>query len=269
MATLIRRSVVLGGRKLGQASVYRMPCRTLILESGGLIGLVQGALVAAHDFTGLPWWSTIALSTVTLRIGLLPLVHQQSLVSRKLAKAMPELSLLVQLYRQKVGEARSMKKAHLSPGPDNIQSLFQLTSSLRKGIKATLALHDIRMLELLGYPLIHLYLFCLFVFSVRDLVLHGPLDLGLEQGGLGWFRDLSERDGSLLLPLTALSLSYANIDTALNYNSSNKSGALQLLRDGAQSLLLLSLPMVSTLPCGVFCYWIPNGIMTTLIAMRR
>eukprot|EP01031_Cornospumella_fuschlensis_P035787 gene35786-43405_t len=266
MQSVLRRSSVWRVRNLA-----RPPRRGLVdsatgvaelVNGGGLIGLVQGGLCWVHGITGLPWWSTIALSTAALRVGLLPLVHQQNRVSQKLAKAGPELSMLAQLYRQKVREVATINKAQAGG------AVLGLTRSLWKGVRATLVLHEVSVLELLGYPLLNLYVFLLFVFSVRDLVLHGPAALGLEAGGAAWFVDLSEKDGTLLLPLSAVCLSYANIDHALG-GGAGKGGVLRLVRDGAQCLLLLSLPLTSTLPAGVFCYWIPNGLATAALAMHR
>ena len=86
-----------------------------------------------------------------------------------------------------------------------------------------------------------------------------------DDEGVLWFHDLTQKDPTFILPLTAIAISYLGIDVALL----GSTGRLAIaLKDVFQTLLLISVPFVAVLPCGVFCYWIPSsafGILQSLV----
>lgn len=65
------------------------------LSTSRPVGIMQDALVMIHDGTGLPWWASIALTTVAFRsIVTLPLtIYQQKITARieKIALEMPAI----------------------------------------------------------------------------------------------------------------------------------------------------------------------------------
>lgn len=219
--------------------------RAFSVEFASIVSSVQSSLISVHTVTHLDWWATIGLSTIAMRLALIPLVRQQILLSHKIGKATAEINFLSQLLKQRLSSATKPEES------------VQVVQVFIKGLRSCLVLHDIRVWEFFLYPAINFGIFVTFVYSVRDLVLHGPLDLHLEEGGLLWFRDLSEKDLSFVLPFLALSVSYINLDIALTSPRSSK--FVTVMKDVFQSLILLSVPFVSSLPCGVFCYWIPNS----------
>jgi YidC/Oxa1 family membrane protein insertase len=232
--------------------------RLFSLEVTSVFAGVQQALVTFQHISQLDWWATLGLSTVVIRLAVLPLVRKQIIASRKLALAMPEINFLFQLLHQRLS----------SPAVTTAKDYQKVVNVFFKGASACLVLHEVRLGELLLYPLLNLTIFVTFVTAVRDLVLHGPVELNLDYGGMLWFKDLTDKDATFMLPITALSLSYLNLDMAMNSNS--KSKFLLLLRDTFQCLVLLSIPAAAALPTGVFCYWIPNSAFALLqtIALR-
>jgi len=219
---------------------------------------IQNALQTIHLTYGLPWWATIATSTIFVRTSLLPLVRSQILASRKLSAAIPELTFLFQLLRNRLAEL---------PLRQNVQRM-EVLNTFMKGFRATLILHEVNLAEILFYPLVNFSVFVTFVYSVRDMVIHGDSSLNLDAGGLFWFTDLSDKDRTYLLPLAAIGISYGAIELALGRNLGK---IALLLKDILQSMLLVSMSFVSSLPAWVFCYWLPSslfGIAQTL-ALRN
>ena len=70
--------------------------------------LLENGLVMLHYDCGLPWWGTIALTTLVARCGMLPLTVMQSKSMAKLAKVKPQLDVL---------QAR-LKEASSARGPN-------------------------------------------------------------------------------------------------------------------------------------------------------
>jgi membrane protein insertase Oxa1/YidC/SpoIIIJ len=232
---------------------HRPPVRKFSTDI--ILQTIQTGLTTLHTVSGAPWWLTIGMSTLFVRTSLFPLVRFQIISSRTLSKAMPEINFLFKLLQNRLSQIPSSESAERR----------KVVTVFLKGVKACFVLHEVSMFEVFFYPVINLALFFSFVYSVRDMVLHGSLDLKLEEGGALWFKDLSEKDKTFTLPLMAIGLSYGALELALG--SSVQGRMLFLIKDALQSTLLLSIPFLTSLPSGVFCYWIPStifGIMQSL-----
>jgi YidC/Oxa1 family membrane protein insertase len=236
---------------------------------------IQAGMVGLHETTGLPWWATFACSTAVVRLGLLPLTRFQLLATRNLAKSMPEVNFLAQLLRERVKSEYSKRGT-----ASNASELLSTIAVFRKGVKASFTLNDVSLKRIFALPMVNIACFATFVFSVRDLLAGAtnapPAVLTqLESGGTGWFVDLTVRDPTLALPVIALASSYCAIEIA--FSRVGVSGAdtknmklVTFFKDTIQTVLILSVPVVHTLPAGVFCYWIPSSIIGGLqsIALR-
>ena len=55
------------------------------LFTSAIPDFIQAYVSGLHDVTGTPWWATIALSTVFVRVSLFPLVRYQYIHLDKLA----------------------------------------------------------------------------------------------------------------------------------------------------------------------------------------
>jgi YidC/Oxa1 family membrane protein insertase len=142
---------------------------------------IQTGMVGLHDLTGTPWWATIGISTLFVRLSLFPLVRSQILAARQLAAAMPEINFLFQLLMNRL---RAM-------GGANARERSHVLNVFVKGVNACLRLHDVSKVELVAYPLVNVAMFMTFVLSVRDMIVHAKEYEEFEQGGLLWFTDLS------------------------------------------------------------------------------
>jgi YidC/Oxa1 family membrane protein insertase len=220
---------------------------------------IQNCLVDFHTWSGLPWWLSIAASTIIVRSATFPLIRQQVIVSRKLAAAMPEVQMLSQMLGTR------LKTVHIG----DVEERLKLIQVFMKGVKACFVVHGVSIAELLMYPAINISIFVTFVYSVRDMVVNGSSEFGLESGGAFWFEDLSEKDSTYILSLTAPSLTYL----ALELGFKGAQGRVVLfLKDAIQCMIMLALPVTTQLPAGVFCYWIPStafGIVQSQLLKSR
>lgn len=159
---------------------------------------------------------------------------------------MPEISFLYQLL------LRRLNSTKVTNTPERLRIL----SVFFNGVNACLKLYDVSKMELIAYPFINIGVFMTFVYSVRNMIVHSD-NYDMLEGGLMWFMDLSSKDATFILPISALTLSYCAMELGFG---AHKTPATLFLKDCFQSIVLLSLPFVAVLPAGVFCYWIPSSL---------
>jgi YidC/Oxa1 family membrane protein insertase len=247
-------------RKIVSSPYSRRPVRFYSTEIVGVFSAVQHGLQFIHDTTSLPYWQTIALSTVALRISLFPLLRFQVASTQQLSKAVPDIHVLYGLLLNRLS---GIPKSDTPARMNAIGVFFS-------GVRATLTLNDVSITRIILWPIINIGIFATFVLSIRDMVIHGPELLGLANDGFGMFKDLTDKDSRCILPLAAAALSYTGLEISMNSPSppstaaitdpnQNKNKFFFRLKDVLQSLLILSLPFILELPVGVFCYWIPSS----------
>lgn len=254
------------GRNGWHLPLGQLARRTLFVEAANSLpsvtGLVQEGLVAFKNTSGLSWCGTFACSTLMVRAGLLPFVRLQMTENRKLAKAMPELNFLVQLFRERLSSPKSDGGAGSLARREEISRMF---SVFWKGFNACFVLHDVSLMRILMPPVLNISLFITFVVSVRGMI-RGSDTIDMDTGGMLWFENLTVADPTYALPLIAVGTSYS----ALEYGFTNpgeelrdpkKGGSLSLnIKDMFQTILLMSVPFVTQLPAGIFAYWIPSSV---------
>lgn len=211
---------------------------------------IQAAIAAFHTASGLEWWTTFTVSTLFLRASLFPLVYSQIVISKRMAKATPELKYLVQLLRARL---KGIKY-------NDYQEIKKVFSIFTMGVTSCLTVHGVSVWRMVAYPALNITVFITFVYSFRDMLANSLAEQDMEHGGLFWFVDLTTKDPTFLLPLAAISLSYLALD--LGFKTKNPGRLIVLVQDGVQSMMLLGIPLISGLPAGVFFYWIPSSLFS-------
>jgi membrane protein insertase Oxa1/YidC/SpoIIIJ len=233
--------------------LFRNNERKMSIES-----IIQASVTGIHSMTTLPWWSTFALSTVFVRLSLLPIVRLNILAQKNLSLAAPDVKFLIHLWNKKIKTFQI----------NQFSERTKCTLTLFRGIKACFTINKVSVMELISYPLINLSVFVSFILSLRSMIKNSDqLELNLHEGGMFWFLDMTSKDESFILPLTALSLSYVAIEIAFSKNLQ----MLRFLKDFFQTGIILSIPIISALPCGIFCYWIPSSLfaLTQTLLLRH
>lgn len=135
-----------------------------------------------------PWWGSIAIGTLILRLCMFPFAVQSQRTSAKLNEILPEQAIL----KEKMNQARvvgdSIEFARLS---NEFNTLFK-----RKGVNP---------LKAMAMPFLQIPAFLTFFLTLRRMANH-PVE-SLKTGGIFWFTDLSIPDPLHALPiLTSLTL---------------------------------------------------------------
>lgn len=213
------------------------------------IGLVNSAwwpadvlakvLEAAHVYTGLPWWATIAIVTVSIRAMIFPLYIKSSHTSGLMSQIKPQLSVLEQQVKDKPADMEIQQRAAQARA-----ALFR-----SKGIK----------LRYLATPFIQIP-FALAMFGALRRMSGHPVD-GFSTQGLGWFTDLSATDPYLGLQcITAAGF-------MVFMRLGGETGAQQLsptMKKVFTVLPLVSIPFTMNLSAAVVWYFAVNSLFSII-----
>lgn len=212
---------------------------------GSVPELIQSTIVGIQSFSGLPWWATIAGTTIVVKSTLIPLVRLQMISSRKFSNAIPEISQLFHLlkFRLQGSDTKDFKE------------ITRIWNIFRFGVSASLRLHDVSLFEFILYPVTNAAIFITFIYSLRDLMINQSEIMSITDTGFFWLEELTEKDSMRILPMVAVTSSYAAMELA--FVGHPKSA---IVKDFFQCIVILSLVPVTGLPSGVFFYWIPSSV---------
>ncbi|CAM9711977.1 unnamed protein product [Scytosiphon promiscuus] len=216
------------------------------LSIGGQVtGGIQSGMETIHNVTGLPWWATIAVATVGVKVSLFPVVVYQAGHMDRVRMAWPEIQVL---------------RGHLASTLEEIPQRRALERWRKykiffSGTRGILGLHGTHALGILATPLVNLPVFITFVWSIRGMLRDATVP-GLDTGGILWFVDLTATDSSLMLPIIGTLFTYTSLEMV---KMKGATGWIKFFQDGMQTFIILTLPWISTFPQGVFMYWIPSS----------
>lgn len=219
--------------------------------------VVQQSLCTAHTLTGMPWWATMASSTVILRVSLFPLIRMQILAFQKLQEASSDLNSLNHLFKTRVKFIQATQTSLFS-SLEGRNQLLRTAQSYISGLQACRILHEIPVSHILAPPFVNIGIFATFTYSMRKMISAVP-SLGLEDGGMMWFTNLTVPDPTFTLPIVSIVLTSASVHYSLK-KSSRKVLMIRYFRNFVQTGLIVSIPFVIQFPAGVFCYWIPSTV---------
>jgi YidC/Oxa1 family membrane protein insertase len=224
--------------------------------SSVVLDTIQQGVIEFHTLTSLPWYASIAASTLLVRFALLPLTRQQMISSHKFAKALPEISLLNELLKHSLTHKHSL---------NTVAQKKEAVSEYVNGFNAALKIHNVRFSPMIVLPLVNLSVFITFIYAIRGLILYQDFELG----GTLWFEDLQDHDSTLILPVIAMTGTYASLE--LSFRSVEQGSFFAKVKDFMQTGVLMALPVTALLPAGIFCYWIPStlAITTQMLLLRQ
>lgn len=147
----------------------------------GPTAMVEWALEHVHIWSGLPWWSSIAVTALGLRLVMAPLFLRSSDVGARMQSMQPIIKPL---------NARMMEAYKSS----NVEAATKLRAEL-KSIYAAAGISQSAMFT----PAIIQGIFGFCAFRLMRAMANLPVP-GLETGGFLWLTDLTARDPYYILP---------------------------------------------------------------------
>lgn len=250
-------------------------CHKLQVRKYSIISEIQNGVISFHQLSGLPWYMTLAFSSFGVRLLLFPLARSRIKTSYNLSLAMPELNSLFQMLTRRLSTISKI----------NIKERFKIFSVYIQGVKASLKLNDVNLTSMFSYTAASFGFFISFIYSLRQLIeeerelnesntdnnMNNEIQLsrttvGLKEGGVLWFKDLTEQDNTNILPILSILSSYL----AMEFSFASMTGSGRQLtisrswKSILQAVLILSYPFISVFPAGVFSYWIPGTWLSLL-----
>ena len=231
------------------------------LRSTRPVAFTISALEWLHSTTGSPWWLTLVLAGVVVRVALLPTVVYQQRVVHEISRLQPHFAYIRML----------VSKSKLSYP----RRLYE-TTRMRWALYWKYSCHP---LKLLIPGVLQLSALVCVAVSLRPLLLVSP---ELKTGGFGWVMDLTQYDPYYVLPIAITALQYgfqyyiekqtARRQAQRQSNHVGPAAALPVPLTGpahadtpmgrlmAQfnyyrgGFIILLLPVIATLPSGLFVF---------------
>ena len=233
------RMAMLGlGGALGTACTWAaleaLPMRTLRadLYTWRTTGLVEGALRALREGTGLPWWATIVCGTLGLRMVLAPVQVGLLQNSLRLKLVWPEVLHHCAAMQGAQGAAAQREPA---------RALLSLLEGARCSPFG----------QCLAFPIL-MPAAVLSVFgAVSNLCMAEP---SMASEGTLFFPDLSVPDATQLLPILSSMSWLVNVEMGGVYWA-----AYPMARLAARLSAVAFIPLAEALPSGVLLFWLTSN----------
>lgn len=192
----------------------------LSLSASKPVAIFQEATIQLHDITGMPWWSTIIVSTFLLRgCVTFPLALYQSKILSKVERLskeeMPEIA-----KEMKVEMAMAIKKFNW----DEKTAKIMFARSMKKQWKNLIVRDNCHPAKSLVLILFQIPLWITQSCALRNMIsmLPDPSNLNaqivcaeMSLGGLLWIPNLIEPDHSFILPVFLGVLNLAIVEVSL------------------------------------------------------
>ncbi|KAJ3039585.1 Mitochondrial inner membrane protein oxa1 [Rhizophlyctis rosea] len=205
------------------------------------VGIAEQLLEAVYVTTGLPWWATIACTTVLIRITLFPIVIKMQRSLRKMAEIMPQMKPI----QEEIQAARAAK--------DPVAAR-----------EATIKMMDLykanNVTPFTGFlPFVQAPFFISFFWGLKSMADKGVP--GFERGGFGWVTDLTVPDPYYILPAVAGVGMLTVFEIGAETGGVKPPGS-EFMKYFLRAMAVLGIPLTGYLPPAVFCYWITSNIFS-------
>lgn len=225
---------------------------------------MQEGLIQVHDFTGLPWWATIILSTFALRtIVTLPLTVYQYKIMGRLEKIGQEFPTVLDELKKET--AYAVKKF----GWTEKQAKIMFAHSARKQWNNLVVRDNCHPAKTAITMWVQIPLWIVQSVAIRNIVYCLPDPNSIEAkmtlaelsvGGFGWIPNLTEVDASWILPVTlgVVNLTVIQIQTSLR--KGGPPSKMQTYATNAFRLLSIVLvPIAAVVPSCLCLYWVTSS----------
>ncbi|XP_055606874.1 cytochrome c oxidase assembly protein COX18, mitochondrial [Uranotaenia lowii] len=238
------------------------------------VAYVQQGLVAIHDYSGLPWWASVIVSTVLLRsVVTLPLTVYQNKIVARLEKITLEMPDIVKELKKETAVA--MRKFHWTEKEARIMYNTSLKKQWDKLVVRENCHPAKTMIVLWG----QIPLWVIMSVSIRNLVHMLPDPSSIEAqvafteltlGGFGWIPNLTEVDQSLILPVAMGLINLVIIEIQNAARAKEPSKLQKMFTNVFRGVSVLMVPVAATVPSCLCLYWVTSsacGLAQNLLTM--
>ncbi|XP_076758949.1 OXA1L mitochondrial inner membrane protein [Xylocopa sonorina] len=205
------------------------------------IGLIQSYFEWLHISCDMPWWLSVVVTALFIKIVTFPLAIDVQRNTSKLQNVLPEM----------------------------VELQDRLTQSRRTGNVEEAALHSYDLQQFFKRNKIKMFPISSFI----RIGVHIPIFIALRQmaavpveslkdGGLWWFADLTASDPYYILPLCSSVSMLLVTEYAMKNASANQVSAM--MRYFIRAIPLVSFLFAAHFPGMVLCHWVTSNIVTVI-----
>uniref|UniRef100_A0A3B4ENH5 Mitochondrial inner membrane protein COX18-like n=1 Tax=Pundamilia nyererei TaxID=303518 RepID=A0A3B4ENH5_9CICH len=215
------------------------------------VHLCEQLLVSVQEASGLPWWFSICVATLSVRtLVTLPLAAYQLVVISKVEALQAEISELAKRLRYEVSvTARERSWTER-------ESRFQFKKNLRRIVSQLYVRDNCHPFKASLLVWVQLPLWISLSLALRNLNLQGAL----AAGGALWFPDLTIPDSTLILPV-CLGLANLLIVEVFSLQRVAASRTQRLVLNTVRGFSLLMIPIAATVPSSMALYWFASSLV--------
>ncbi|KAM8710850.1 hypothetical protein ACLKA7_017474 [Drosophila subpalustris] len=227
------------------------------------VAYMQDALTQIHDYSGLPWWASIVLSTFLFRgIITLPLTIYQHRITARIEMIALEMPALVEQLKREAAMAKQKFKW------SDKQTAIVYKRSIKKQWQKLIVrdnCHPMKTLIVL-WGQIPLWIFQ--SVALRNLVYLLPDPLALQAqitatemtiGGFGWIPNLTVVDSSYILPVTLGLINLAIVEVQSMTRTRPPTRLQNIFNNVFRGLSVVMVPVACTVPSALCVYWVASS----------
>lgn len=210
---------------------------------------MQSVLRFAQATTGLPWWETIAISTLCFRIMTIPFHLQSVRNTYNMTKAKPEVERLAAQLRQ---EQENKNPKAMEEYQRKLAGIWKRNNC--HPVKSVLPI------------LIQAPVFIGFFSSLQSLA-RAKIP-SLMEGGTAWFTDLTVSDTTMVLPFMAFGVFLLSAELGgADGMQGQPPHVIQRFKWAMRILTAVMIPFAKDLPASVFIYWVTSNTWSFIQSM--
>lgn len=212
------------------------------------VGLLQQVFEFVHVSYGLPWWASIAVTGLAIRILMYPLVIKAQQNSARLSNISPEMERI----------SKNMREANMAG--NSVVAGMEMAK-----LQALFESNNIKVLRNL-LPLAQAPVFISFFIALRQMA-RLPVE-SMKTGGMFWFSDLTVPDPYLLLPL--ISVCSMLLVMEIGAEGGVTVEKLRKLKWVFRGMAIITFPIMVKMPAALFMYWIASNsfALSTAILLK-
>ncbi|XP_017049615.1 cytochrome c oxidase assembly protein COX18, mitochondrial [Drosophila ficusphila] len=257
------------------ASTEAAAASAQLANAGGLVGFwqtlsnstpvayMQDVLIKIHDYSGLPWWASIVLSTFLFRsVVTLPLTIYQHKITARIEKIALEMPAIVEELKKEAAMAKQKFKW------SDQQTQIVYRRSIKKQWQNLIVrdnCHPMKTMIVL-WGQIPLWIFQ--SVALRNLVYMLPDPMAIEAqivatemtiGGFGWIPNLTVVDNSYILPVTLGLINLAIIEVQSMCRTRPPTRLQNIANNVFRGLSVVMVPVACTVPSALCVYWVASS----------
>lgn len=229
------------------------------ISNSALVHFFQQNLINFHELTGLPWWLTIIVTTILLRsVVTLPLAIYSNKIMVRLELISLEMNEIVKGLKGET--ALAMHKFKLTEQ----QARLLYIRSFKKHWKFLIERDNCHPLKtkIVLWGQIPLWI-CQSV-ALRNIMNLWPDPMSVDAqlvlaefcvGGIGWIPNLTQVDGTLILPITLGIINLANIEVHALQKTSPSSKLITYATGFFRIFSIAMIPVAASVPSCLALYW--------------